>query len=254
MRDDALQGMTALVTGAGAGIGHAICKALAVAGASVIAVARNKDRLGQLEQSMPPGRHGHWSMDLSTPDGRKALLAALRKGDMPTIVVNNLHVPSPKVRTRNLGAEDFADGFTANIDHVFAILDPVLEAQRARGYGRWIGITSKAAQAGMPGQARYNAQKAAMEAVWRTIAVEEGRKGVTANCVAPGFISTPSVERRIPQEVRSKLAGSNAVGRAGTPEEVAAAVCFLASPAASYITGEVLAVDGGASLAWSFKH
>lgn len=254
MKDETLGGLTALVTGAGAGIGHAVCKALAVAGASVIAVARNKDRLGQLEQAMPAGGHGYWSMDLATPEGRKELLSALRKGDMPVVVVNNLHVPSPKARTRNLAEDDFATGFTVNLDHVFTLLDPVLAAQHARGYGRWIGITSKAAWSGMPGQARYNAQKAAMEAVWRTIAVEEGRKGVTANCVAAGFIHTPSVTERIPEEVRLKLAGSNAVGRAGTPEEVASAVRFLASPAASFITGEVLAVDGGASLAWSFKH
>ena len=172
---------------------------------------------------------------------------------MPVIVVDNMHVPSPKGRLRNISAEDFGRDFTANIDHLFTIMDPVLAAQHAAGFGRWIGISSKAARTGMPGQGRYNAQKAAMEALFRTLAVEEGKRGVTANCVAVGFVATPSVEARSTAEVRAKLADANALGRAGTPEQVAATVLFLASSAASYISGEVLSVDGGASLAWAFK-
>ena len=248
-----LEGKTALVTGAGLGIGHAICTALARAGASVIAVARDCARLDQLAAALGDGRHQYWSIDLATQKGQEELLRRTQAGDMPVIVVNNLHVPSPKGRLRNISVDSFSTGFTANIDHLFAIMDPVLAAQQACGYGRWIGITSKAARTGMPGQGRYNAQKAAMEALFQTLAVEEGHKGITANCVAPGFIETPSVGSRVPAEVREKLARGNSLARAGTPEQVAATVLFLASPAASYISGEVISVDGGASLAWAYK-
>lgn len=251
--DERLKGRTALVTGAGAGIGHAICQALARAGAAVIAVARDQANLDRLAQSMAPGAHRYWSIDLAAQAGHAQLLEQLRQGEMPLIVVNNLHVPSPKGRLRNMSAEAFSAGFTANVDHLFAILDPVLAAQHAQGYGRWIGITSKAAHSGLPGQGRYNAQKAAMEALLFTLAVEEGHHGVTANCVAPGFIGTPSVNERVPPAMQAKLAQANAMARAGTPEQVAEAVLFLASPGASYLTGQVLAVDGGASLAWNFK-
>lgn len=251
--DDRLKGRSALVTGAGPGIGHAICLALAHAGATVTAVARNRENLERLAGAMPSGAHRCWSIDLATDAGCALLAQQIREGEVPVIVVNNLHVPSPKTRLRNLSAAAFSSGFTANIDHLFFILEPVLAAQHAQGYGRWIGITSKAAHGGMPGQGRYNAQKAAMEALLVTLAVEEGYHGVTANCVAPGFIETPSVVERIPAEARAKLARANTVGKGGTPEQVAESVCFLASPDAAYITGQVIAIDGGASLAWNFK-
>ncbi|MGV9011382.1 MAG: SDR family NAD(P)-dependent oxidoreductase [Flavobacteriales bacterium] len=253
MKVEPLKEKTALVTGAGLGIGHAISAALAEAGASVIAVAREQANLDLLAASLNDARHRFWSIDLATEDGCEELVKRLRESGAPVIVVNNLHIPSPKGRLRNVEAKTFSSGFTANIDHLLTIMDPVLAAQHASGYGRWIGITSKAARMGMPGQGRYNAQKAAMEALFRTLAVEEGGKGVTANCVAPGFIETPSVADRVPAEMRHRVSRSNATGRAGTPEEVAAAVVFLASPAAGYISGEVLSVDGGASLAWAFK-
>lgn len=242
-----------MVTGAGVGIGHAICLALAQAGAAVVAVARNRPNLDLLAGAMPAGAHRFRPIDLATTEGCAQLVHELKQGDMPVIVVNNLHIPSPKVRLRNTSAEAFSSGFTAHLNHMLSILDPVLAAQHAQGYGRWIGITSKAAHGGMPGQGRYNAQKAAMEALLSTLAVEEGHQGVTANCVAPGFIETPSVIKRIPAEMRMQLARANAIGKGGTPEQVAQAVLFLASTEAAYITGQVLAVDGGASLAWNFK-
>ncbi|MCC6841137.1 MAG: SDR family oxidoreductase [Flavobacteriales bacterium] len=251
--DDRLKGKSALVTGAGPGIGHAICLALAQAGATVTAVARNRENLERLAGAMPSGAHRCWSIDLETDAGCALLAERLREGEVPVIVVNNLHVPSPKTRLRNLSAEAFSSGFTANIDHLFFILEPVLAAQHAQGYGRWIGISSMAARAGMPGQGRYNAQKAAMEALLTTLAVEEGHHGVTANCVALGYMETPSVVARVPEAVRTKLAAANALGRGGTAAQVADAVLFLSSPGSAYITGQVLAVDGGASLAWNFK-
>jgi NAD(P)-dependent dehydrogenase (short-subunit alcohol dehydrogenase family) len=109
-----------------------------------------------------------------------------------------------------------------------------------------------ATHSGLPGKAISNAQKAAMESMFLNLAAEEGKFGVTANLVAPGFITTPSIERTIPKEISEKISGENVLKRAGTPEEVAAAVSFFASPEASYITGATLPVCGGAHLAWNF--
>ncbi|MBG9378678.1 SDR family oxidoreductase [Panacibacter sp. DH6] len=248
-----LSGKTALVTGAGVGIGHAICKTLAAQGAAVIAVARNQQNLAALQNDLPGNNHQYWSIDLASDAGQQQLLQQLEQHSFPHIVVNNLNIPSQKKRLINTTKQDFADSFSVNIDHLFVIMEKVLQFQRAENFGRWVGISSLTAQAGIPGQTIYGAQKSAMEAVFINLAVEEGKYGITSNLVAPGFIDTPSVEARVPKAVSAMLSTTNVLKRAGTPEEVAAAVAFFASPAASYITGIVLPVCGGAQLAWYFS-
>ena len=248
-----LSGKTALVTGAGIGIGHAICKTLAAQGATVIAVARNQQNLDTLRQNVKGNNHSFWSIDLATESGQQHLLHSLEEHGFPHIVVNNLNIPSQKKRLINTTKQEFSVDFSINIDHLFVIMEKVLQFQRALQFGRWVGISSLTAQGGIPGQAIYGAQKSAMEAVFINLAVEEGKNGITANLVAPGFIQTPSVESRIPKAVTAMLSTANVLKRAGTPEEVAAAVSFFASPEASYITGIVLPVCGGAQLAWYFS-
>lgn len=248
-----LDNTKALITGAGPGIGHAICKILADAGATIIAVARNTNNLQQLSELTGNDKHQYWSIDLSGKEGQAALLKQLDNTGFPHIVVCNLHIPSAKKRLINTAAEDFATKFTGNIEHLFAIMEKTLQFQRAEGFGRWIGISSFAAQTGLPGQSVYNAQKAAMESLFLNLATEEGKYGITANTVAPGFIETPSTKQKIPADMFEKLAAFNVMKRAGRPEEVAAAVKFLASPLASYITGINLPVCGGAQLAWHFS-
>jgi len=243
---------TALITGAGPGIGHAVCKMLADAGANIIAVARNKDNLQQLRQMIGGDKHQYWQIDLSGKEGQNNLLRQLEDFGFPHIIVCNLHIPSEKKRLINTTTEDIATKFTGNIDHLFTIMQKTLQFQRTENFGRWIGISSFAAHTGLPGQAIYNAQKAAMESLFLNLATEEGKYGITANIVAPGFIRTPSTEQKIPAEMFDKLASFNVMKRAGKPEEVAAAVKFLASPHASYITGISLPVCGGAQLAWQF--
>lgn len=248
-----LSGKTALVTGAGIGIGHAICKTLAAQGATVIAVARNQQNLDTLREKIDGSNHCFWSIDLATESGQQQLLHSLEEHGFPHIVVNNLNIPSQKKRLINTTKQEFSADFSINIDHLFVIMEKVLQFQRAQQFGRWVGISSLTAQGGIPGQAIYGAQKSAMEAVFINIAVEEGKYGITANLVAPGFIQTPSVESRIPKAVTAMLSTANVLKRAGTPEEVAAAVSFFASTEASYITGIVLPVCGGAQLAWYFS-
>ncbi|MBS1747074.1 MAG: SDR family oxidoreductase [Bacteroidetes bacterium] len=242
----------ALVSGAGAGIGHAICKALADDGATIIAVARNENNLQQLQQQLNSDSHQFWPIDLSSPDGKEKLFFQLSVFGFPHIVVCNINIPSEKKRLINIKEENFSKGFTANIDHIITILEKTLQFQRSENFGRWIGVSSFAAGIGLPGQVVYNAQKAAMEALILNIATEEGKHGITANIVSPGFIQTPATETRIPKEMFDKLASYNVLRRAGKPEDVAAAIRFFASQDAAFITGVNLPVCGGAQLAWNF--
>ena len=248
-----LSGKTALITGAGPGIGHAICKMLAEQGASIIAVARNKDNLGQLEKELADSKHKFWSLDLSDEIGQQQLLTNLEEYGYAHIVVNNLNIPGEKKRLINTSKTDFSKNFTVNIDHLFVIMEKTLQFQRSEKFGRWIGISSLTAQGGIPGQGIYGAQKSAMEAMFINLAGEEGKYGITSNLVAPGFIETPSVEARVSKAVIGMLSTANVLKRAGKPEEVAAAVSFFASPSSSFITGVILPVCGGARLAWYFS-
>ncbi|MEP6682598.1 MAG: SDR family oxidoreductase [Parafilimonas sp.] len=242
----------ALVTGAGEGIGHAICKALSDDGATIIAVARNENNLQQLQQELAKSEHQYWAIDLTTKQGKEKLLSQLQAFGFPHIVVCNINIPSEKKRLINTTEESFSNNFTANIDHLFTIMQKTLQFQRTQNFGRWIGVSSFAAQIGLPGQAIYNAQKAAMESLIKNVATEEGKYGITANIVSPGFIQTPATEKRLPKEMFDKLASYNVMKRAGKPEEIAAAVSFFASQNASYVTGINLPVCGGAQLAWNF--
>ncbi|MEO8711093.1 MAG: SDR family oxidoreductase [Parafilimonas sp.] len=248
-----LKNKIALITGAGAGIGHAICKSLSDDGATIIAVARNENNLTQLQQQLSKNEHQYWSIDLSNKEGQNKLLKQLEDFNLPHIVVCNLHIPSEKKRLINITQENFSENFTMNVDHLFTIMQKTLQFQREEKFGRWIGISSFAAHTGLPGQAIYNAQKSAMESLFLNLAAEEGKYEITANIVSPGFIQTASTEKNIPTEMFNKIASFNVMKRAGKPGEIAAAVNFLASPDASYITGINLPVCGGAQLAWHFS-
>lgn len=249
---ETLKNKTALITGAGAGIGHAICKTLNNEGANIVAVARNENNLQQLKQELSNNSNQYWALDLGNKEGQTELLKKLEGFGFPHIVVCNIHIRSEKKRLINTLTEDFSKEFTVNINHLFAILEKTLQFQRLENFGRWIGISSFAAHTGLPGQSLYNAQKAAMEALFLNLAAEEGKHGITANTIAPGFIETPSTKKNIPAEMFAKLSAMNITKRAGKPEEIAAAVSFLASPGASFITGINLPVTGGAHLAWNF--
>lgn len=247
-----LQNKIALITGAGAGIGHAVCKTLNDEGATIIAVARNENNLDILNKELDNANHQYWSIDLAAEDGRSKLLQQLEAFGFPHIIVCNINISSEKKRLINFKEKDLSKDFTANIDHLFTIMQKTLQFQRNENFGRWIGISSFAAHVGMPGQAIYNAQKAAMESLFLNLAVEEGKYGITSNVISPGFILTTSIQKKIPKEMLDKLATLNIMKRAGKPEEIAFAVSFFASPNTGFITGINLPVCGGAQLAWAF--
>ncbi len=250
--DKTLTGKKVLITGAGRGIGHAIARSLLENGASVIAVSRTPEKLGDLLNSIQTKNLQCWSFDISTEKGQHLLIEKLNETGYPHVVINNLNVPSPKKRIINFSKKELSENFTINMDHLFAIMEKTVLFQRAEKFGRWIGISSMAAHTAIPGQSLYAAQKSMMESFFMNLAVEEGKYGITSNIVCPGFIDTPSVRERMSNEIIEKMSVTNVLKRAGTPEEVAAAVTFFALPSSSYITGVVLPVSGGSNLAWHF--
>src|ERR1700712_4591929 len=131
-----LNNKIALITGAGEGIGHAICKALSNDGATIIAVARNENNLQQLQQQLEKSAHQYWAIDLATKEGKEKLSSQLEAFGFPHIVVCNINIPSEKKRLINTTEENFSNNFTANIDHLFMIMQKTLQFQRAENFGR----------------------------------------------------------------------------------------------------------------------
>ncbi len=209
-------------------------------------VAALDDVLGRLDGQ------GHRSVvaDLATPSGRARLGTELA-AEQCFVVVLALRVRRPWARLEAMSGEDLVRSFAENTEHLPAVLGACLPGQRAAGFGRWIAISSAMAELGGAGQAAYVAQKGALEAVMRTVAVEEGRHGITANVVAPGFIRTNGTEETYDPATFDALARSNSLGRPGTPEEVAHVVAMLAHPAGGFVTGATIPVSGGVQLGWS---
>ncbi|MBS1729333.1 MAG: SDR family oxidoreductase [Bacteroidetes bacterium] len=249
---ETLTGKKALITGAGAGIGHAIAKSLLSYGADVMAVSRTAEKLERLQNEVKNNQLTCWPIDVSGKEGQDQLWEKLMNTGFPHIVIHNLNVHTPKKRLINFSAKEIAENFTINMDHLFKIMEQTILFQRSEKFGRWIGISSEAAHISIPGQSLYAAQKSMMESFFMNLAVEEGKYGITSNIVCPGFIETPSVKERVPKEIFEKLSSANVLKRAGKPEEVAAAVSFLSQPSSSFITGVILPVSGGAHLGWHY--
>ncbi len=245
-----LRGRRAFVAGASRGIGLASARALARMGASVFLAARNTESLQQARESLAGEGHGLLAADLSSPAGCRALESALDEWGPPHIVVANLYARRPAASVHRLGGEELAASIRENLDYLTHILPAALVAQKEAGFGRWIAVSSAVNRRGGPGQGLYSAQKSALEALMRTIAVENGRHGITANTVSPGFMETPGTREGYDEERRAALAEMNLLKRAGRPEEAAHAVAFLASPLSGFITGVNLPVCGGHDLGW----
>lgn len=246
-----LSGRRALVTGASRGIGRACAVALARLGARIFCVARTEASLSDVLMNLPGTGHGQAALDLGADTSGAALREALANWGWPHVVVAALHVRQPYHRLARGRVGEIAQSHNENFAHLEAILPDCLEFQRGENFGRWIYISSTVAGTGGPGQALYSSVKAAGEALFRTLALEEGAHDITANTIRAGLIRTPGTER-LPDATFARIAGANAKGRAGSAAEVAHAVAFLASPGASYITGTTLNVAGGHDLAWSF--
>jgi 3-oxoacyl-[acyl-carrier protein] reductase len=241
-----LKGQVALVTGASRGIGRAIALALGQAGATVVGTATTEigaNGIGEaLKTAGIPGRGA--VLDVTDSGGVDTLVAAIEKEfGAVSILVNNAGVTQDNLLLRMKDAEWDAVVDT-DLKSVFRLCRAVLRGMMKARAGRIISITSVVGSSGNPGQANYAAAKAGVAGLTRALAREIGSRGITVNCVAPGFIDT-DMTRALPEAQRGALLGQIPLGRLGQVDDVAAAVVFLASSGARYVTGTTLHVNGG---------
>lgn len=244
---DLLKGKTALVTGGSRGIGRAIAFALAEAGANV-AVNYQRSATAAEQACVLAREYGIHAVcypaDVSRAEESQAMVdAILKEFGQVDILVNNAGITRDKSFVK-MTQEMWDEVLGVNLNGPFNITRALLPGMVERGWGRVINIASIVGQTGNFGQANYAVTKAGLIGFTMTLAREVARKGVTVNAIAPGFIDTDML-KDIPETVLDGIKGMIPMGRLGSPEEVAATVVCLASPRASYITGQVIAVNGG---------
>jgi 3-oxoacyl-[acyl-carrier protein] reductase len=236
----------ALVTGASQGIGRAIALALAQDGATVVCAARNREKLQAVaaEITAAGGRALALEMDMTSEEsiksGVKQVLAQFGKLD---ILVNNAGLTRDQLAMR-MSRADWDVVIQTNLTAAFLLSQAVLPGMIRGRWGRMVNIASVVGLSGNPGQANYVASKAGLIGLTKSLALEVASRNITVNAVAPGFIAT-AMTAALPEAAQTKLLDRIPLGRIGSEAEVAAAVRFLASEAASYITGETLSVNGG---------
>jgi 3-oxoacyl-[acyl-carrier protein] reductase len=245
-----LENEIALVTGASRGIGHAIALALAKAGARVIGTATSAEGAAKITAALAShGYNGHGAvLDAGVGASIDALVAELdAAGELPTILVNNAAITRDMLLLR-MKQEDWDKVIATNLTAVFRLSKACVRRMMKERRGRIINLTSVVGLTGNPGQANYAAAKAGVLGFTKSLAQELASRGITVNAVAPGFIDT-DMTRALTDEQRAALLTRVPLGRLGTPEDIAAAVLFLASPEAGYISGETLHVNGGMYMA-----
>ncbi len=241
-----LKGRVALVTGASQGIGRACALALAEAGATVAAAARNRDNLQFVveEITRAGGTAQAFPMDVASDEQIKAASkSVMDKFGKVDILVNNAGIARDQLLLRMKRA-DWEAVLATNLTAAYLAIQQVVGGMMRQRWGRIINITSVVGQMGQAGQANYAASKAGLIGLTMALAREFGSRNVTVNAVAPGFIETAMIAG-LPAEHRENLLKLVPLGRLGTDREVALAVRFLASEDSSYITGHVLNVNGG---------
>jgi len=239
-----LQGQTALVTGASRGIGRAIALRLAAAGAKVIGTATTEEGAAKITAELSASGGRGEALNVSTDGSIEALVARLdAAGDMPTILVNNAAITRDTLLLR-MKNDDWDQVIDTNLSANFRLTKLCVKRMMKERNGRIISITSVVGLMGNAGQVNYAAAKAGVIGLTKSIARELASRNITANAVAPGFIDT-DMTRGLPEEQKQALLKQIPAGRLGSPEDIAEAVAFLASPAAAYITGQTLSVNGG---------
>jgi 3-oxoacyl-[acyl-carrier protein] reductase len=241
-----LEGRVALVTGATRGIGEAIARELGRQGALVVGTATGSEGAARITQALSVHAHPGAGIAMNVNDAAQidATLAAVQEkfGDV-AILVNNAGITRDNLLLR-MKDEEWDDIMATDLRSVFWLSRRVLRPMVRARYGRIINITSVVAALGNAGQTNYAAAKAGIIGFSKSLAREVGARNITVNCVAPGFIDT-DMTRALSAEQRGALVGHIPLGRLGETQDVAAAVAFLASPGASYITGSTLHVNGG---------
>jgi 3-oxoacyl-[acyl-carrier protein] reductase len=232
-----LENRIAFVTGASRGIGHAVAEQLAKDGAKVIGTSTSPEGAKKV-----PGIG--MVLDVRNSSACDELIVGIQKqhGDI-AILVNNAGITRDNLALRMKDAE-FDEVIDTNLRAVFRLSRAVMRGMMKARWGRIINVTSVVGASGNAGQANYAAAKAAVVGMTKSLARELGSRNITVNCVAPGFIDT-DMTRALSDESKKALLGQIPLGRLGTAQEVAAAVAYLASPAAGYVTGAVLHVNGG---------
>lgn len=238
-----LAGQVALVTGASRGIGRAIAQALAQQGVKVIGTATSESGAAAISEYLADGGKGV-VLDVNDAARSVALIDEIQKEfGTVTILVNNAGITQDQLAMR-MKDEEWDSVIATNLTSVGRLSRAVLRGMMKAKHGRIINITSVVGSAGNAGQMNYAAAKAGVAGMSRALAREIGSRNITVNCVAPGFIDTDMTKTLSEQQI-SALLQQVPLGRLGVPEDIAAAVSFLASPQASYITGTTLHVNGG---------
>ena len=239
-----LKGKAGIVTGGSSGIGFQIANVLAEAGATVYVISRT----GRPKEGVGESASGvvHLKGDVGDVEAMKAMVAELaaKHNGCLDFLVNNAGV-SYKCRAENFPMEQFDNIMNVNVKYLFemsVVCYPYLK--KSADKGRIINITSVSAFTGNYGQINYTAAKAGMVGMTKTAAKELGARGITVNAVAPGWIAT-EMSDKVPEDIRENAKKQIALGRFGKPEEIAGVVAFLASDAASYISGQTIIADGG---------
>lgn len=238
-------GQVALVTGASRGIGAAIALELASRGLKVVGTATTDDGAAKISQALAafPGCKGA-KLDVNDAAAAEALVDSIAKemGGLQ-VLVNNAGITRDTLAMR-MKDDDWDAVLDTNLKAVFRMSRAVMRTMMKQRYGRIISITSVVGASGNPGQANYAAAKAGVAGMTRALARELGSRNITVNCVAPGFINT-DMTAALADEQQKALLGQIPLGHLGQPSDVAHAVAYLASPAAGYVTGQELHVNGG---------
>lgn len=242
-----LTGKVALVTGATGAIGGAIAKALHKMGASLAISGTKIDNLERLSNELEE-RVNIFACNLTVQEDVEALVPNVERvfGRGIDILVNNAGITRDSLLLR-MADEAWQDVMTVNLEAPFRLMRAAVKEMMHNRWGRVVNVSSIVGAVGNPGQANYAASKSGLFGLSKSVAMELATRNITVNCVAPGFIDSP-MTAKIPEAHKEKLESAIPMKRIGKPEEVAAAVCFLASEEASYVTGHVLHVNGGLAM------